>query len=78
VKSAYRIAMASDAAAPGGLPLACNIGALGTGYHATAVPLPGAGAREFGTNTDGTIYFTVSPAAIAVTDRTVPSGAALK
>ncbi len=28
-------------------------GALGTGYHATAIPLPGAGAREFGTNTTG-------------------------
>ena len=78
IKSAYTVAMASDAAAPGGLPAACNLGALGTGYHATAVPLPGAGSREFGTNMDGTIYFTVLPAAIAITDRTVPSGTPLK
>jgi type IV pilus assembly protein PilA len=78
VKSAYRVMMASDAAAPGGLPAACNLGALGTGYHATAVPLPVAGGRQFGTNTDGTIYFTVLPAAITITDRTVPNGTALK
>ncbi len=77
IKSAYTVTMASDAAAPGGLPPACNLGALGTGYHATAVPLPGLGAREFGTNTDGTIFFTVIPAGIAITDRTVPSGAPL-
>jgi prepilin-type N-terminal cleavage/methylation domain-containing protein len=77
LKSSYRVAMASDAPAPGAIP-ACNAGALGTGYHATAVPLPGAGAREFGTNTSGSIYFTVIPAAIAITDRTVPAGQPLQ
>jgi len=78
VKSAYTVTMASDAPAPGSHPPACNLGALGTGYHATAVPLPGAGAREFGTNMDGTIYFAVIPAAIAISDRVVASGTALK
>ncbi|MFO7692052.1 MAG: prepilin-type N-terminal cleavage/methylation domain-containing protein [Vicinamibacterales bacterium] len=74
VKSAYTVTMASDAPAPAGLPPTCNAGVIGTGYHATAIPLPGAGAREFGTNTSGSIYFTVIPAAIAITDRTVPGG----
>jgi hypothetical protein len=40
--------------------------------------LPGAGAREFGTNTSGAIYFAVIPAAIAITDRTVPGGQPLQ
>ena len=74
IKSAYTVTLASDAAAPGGIPPSCNTGVLGDGYHATAIPLPGGGTREFGTNTNSTIYFTVIPAAIAVTDRTVPSG----
>jgi prepilin-type N-terminal cleavage/methylation domain-containing protein len=78
VKSGYRVAMASDAQAPGGLPPACNLGTLGTGFHATAIPIPGLGGRQFGTNTDGSIYFTVLPAAITITDRTVPNGSALK
>ena len=78
IKSAYTVTMASDAAAPGGLPPSCNLGALGSGYHATAIPIPGGGTREFGANTDGTIYFTVVPAAIAITDRTVPSGTPLQ
>ena len=51
VKSAYTVTMGSDALAPGGIPPTCNAGVIGTGYHATAIPLPGAGAREFGTNT---------------------------
>jgi type IV pilus assembly protein PilA len=78
VKSSYTVRMASDAPAPGSLPPACNAAALGTGYHATAVPFPGAGAREFGTNTTGVIFFTDVPAAIAITDRAVASGTALK
>ena len=45
--------MGSDAPAPGGIPPTCNAGVIGTGYHATAIPLPGAGSREFGTNTSG-------------------------
>ncbi len=61
-----------------GLPPTCNGGVLGTGYHATAIPLPGAGAREFGTNTSGSIYFAVLPAAIAITDRAVPGGRPLQ
>jgi len=77
IKSAYTVTMASDAAAPGGIPAACNLGVLGSGYHATAIPLPGGGTREFGTNTDGTIYFTVVPAAIVITDRAVGSGTPL-
>jgi prepilin-type N-terminal cleavage/methylation domain-containing protein len=76
VKSAYTITMASDAAAPASM-VACNAGALGTGYHATAIPLTGAGARVFGTNTSGAIYFVLLPAAIAITDRAVGTGAPL-
>jgi prepilin-type N-terminal cleavage/methylation domain-containing protein len=73
VKSAYTVTMASDAAAPA-FVVACNAGALGSGYHATAIPLTGGGAREFGTNTAGTIYFAKLPAAIAITDRAVGFG----
>jgi prepilin-type N-terminal cleavage/methylation domain-containing protein len=78
VKSAYTVTMGSDAPAPVGLPPTCNGGVIGTGYHATAIPLPGAGAREFGTNTSGSIYFTVIPAAIAITDLAVPTGQPLQ
>jgi prepilin-type N-terminal cleavage/methylation domain-containing protein len=78
IKSMYTVTMASEAGAPGGVPPSCNTGALGTGYHATAIPLAGGGSREFGTNTAGTIYFSVLPVAVAVTDRTVPSGTPLK
>ncbi len=78
IKSAYTVTMSSDAPAPGGIPPTCNGGVIGTGYHATAVPLAGAGTREFGTNTSGSIYFTVIPAAIAITDRLVPSGQPLQ
>jgi type IV pilus assembly protein PilA len=78
VKSAYTITMGSDAPAPASVPAACNAGALGTGYHATAIPLTGGGTREFGANTTGTIYFTVLPAAVAVTDTSVSSGAPLR
>ncbi len=78
VKSGYTVTMASDAVAPGGLPPACNAQALGAGYHATAIPATGAGSREFGTNTTGTIYFTVVPAAIAITDMAIGAGTPLK
>jgi prepilin-type N-terminal cleavage/methylation domain-containing protein len=78
VKSAYTVTMASDAAAPASAPAACNAGALGTGYHATAIPLAWGGSREFGTNTNSTIYFAVQPAAIAITDVAVASGTPLK
>jgi len=78
VKSGYTVTMASDAAAPASAPAACNAGALGTGFHATAIPLAGSGSREFGTNTAGAIYYTVLPAAIAVTDNTVASGTPLQ
>jgi prepilin-type N-terminal cleavage/methylation domain-containing protein len=78
VKSGYIVTMASDVDAPGGAPAACNGQALGTGYHATAVPSTGNGSREFGTNTTGTIYFTVIPAAIAITDMAIGTGTPLK
>ena len=78
VKSAYIVSMATDAVAPASLPPSCNGGALGTGYHATAIPITGGGSREFGTNTTGSIYFTVVPTAIAITDQTVPTGSALR
>jgi len=77
VKSAYTVTMASDAAAPASV-VPCNVGPLGTGYHATAIPLTGGGSREFGTNATAAIYFTVSPTAIAITDRLVPSGSPLQ
>jgi type IV pilus assembly protein PilA len=77
VKSAYIVNMASDGAAPASVPTACNGAALGTGYHVTAVPVAGHGEREFGTNVTGTIYFTVLPATIAITDQAVSSGSAL-
>jgi prepilin-type N-terminal cleavage/methylation domain-containing protein len=73
IKTAYTVTMSSDAAAPASI-VPCNGAALGTGYHATAIPITGGGTREFGTNMTGTIYFTVLPAAIAVTDRAVGSG----
>lgn len=78
VKRSYTVSMASDAPAPGGVRPSCNGGVLGTGYHATAVPLPGEGAREFGTNTGGAIYFAVIPAMIAITDLAVPNGTPLR
>jgi prepilin-type N-terminal cleavage/methylation domain-containing protein len=78
VKSAYTVSMGSDSPAPGVVPPSCNGGVLGTGYHATAIPLAGAGERQFGTNTTGMIFFTVSPAAIAITDQAVGSGAPLR
>ena len=77
VKSAYVVTMTSDEPAPASVPPACNSAALGTGYHATAIPLAGLGSRQFGTNVTGTIYFTVLPAAIAITDQAVSSGSAL-
>jgi prepilin-type N-terminal cleavage/methylation domain-containing protein len=78
VKSAYTVTMASDAVAPGSVPPSCNGAPLGSGYHATAVPLAGRGSREFGTNTSGAIFFTELPAAIAISDLAVASGAALR
>jgi hypothetical protein len=78
VKANYMVAMGSDALAPIGIPPTCNGGVAGTGYHATAVPLAGAGEREFGTNTIGSIYFTVLPAAIAITDYVVGTGDPLR
>jgi type IV pilus assembly protein PilA len=78
VKSAYTVTMASNAPAPGGIPVSCNAGALGTGYHATATPVPGGGTREFGTNTSGAIYFTNQPAAISISDHAVASGLPLR
>ena len=78
VKSAYTVTMASDAVAPGSIPPSCNGAPLGSGYHATAVPLAGGGSREFGTNTSGGIYFTDLPAAIAISDYAVATGAALR
>jgi prepilin-type N-terminal cleavage/methylation domain-containing protein len=78
IKSAYRVTMASDAPAPDGIPPTCNGGVTGTGYHATAIPLSGAGTREFGTNTSGMIFFTDFPTAIAITDQAVVSGQPLR
>jgi prepilin-type N-terminal cleavage/methylation domain-containing protein len=78
IKSAYTVTMGSDAPAPGGIAPTCNGGIIGTGYHATAIPLAGAGSREFGTNTSGSIYVATLPAAIAITDHTVPSGQPLQ
>lgn len=78
VKSGYIITMATDQGAPGGIPPACNGGARGVGYHATAVPQSGTGSREFGTNTTGSIYFTDLPANIAISDQAVANGSPLR
>jgi prepilin-type N-terminal cleavage/methylation domain-containing protein len=78
VKSSYIVTMSSDAVAPGSLPPSCNGVPLGSGYHATAVPLAGGGSREFGTNTSAAIFFTDLPAAIAISDQAVATGAALR
>jgi prepilin-type N-terminal cleavage/methylation domain-containing protein len=78
LKTGYAITMASDANAPGGIPPSCNGGMLGTGFHATAVPLPGLGSRQFGTNTSGMVIFTHLPAAVAISDQAVASGTPLK
>lgn len=77
IKSSYTVTLATDRPAPDSIT-ACNDGTLGMGYHATAIPLTGAGTREFGTNTNGTIYFTVLPATIAITDSAVESGSPLR
>jgi prepilin-type N-terminal cleavage/methylation domain-containing protein len=78
IKHNYTIAMATDAPAPAGLPAACNGQPLGAGYHATAIPSPGAGTREFGANTSGGIFFTDLPTAIAISDNAVGSGSPLR
>ena len=78
VKSSYIISMASDAAAPGGLVPACNGQPLGVGYHAVAVPITGAGSRQFGTNTTGVIFYTELPAVVTISDQAVASGTALR
>jgi prepilin-type N-terminal cleavage/methylation domain-containing protein len=78
VKSGFTVTMASDAGAPGGIPPSCNTGALGTGYHATAIPLPGTGSRAFGTNTTGAVYYTDLPAVIAINDQAVVNGSPLR
>jgi len=78
IKNAYTVTMASDAGAPARGQPSCNGGALGPGYHATAVPLAGGGTREFGTNTSGMIFYTDTPTAIAISDQAVATGAALK
>lgn len=78
LKSGFTVTMASDAPAPGGPPPACNGQALGRGFHATAVPLPNHGARQFGTNTTGVIYYTELPAVIVISDEAVGIGAPLR
>jgi hypothetical protein len=78
VKSSYVITMGSDAAAPGGVPPACNGQPLGVGYHAVAVPIASAGSRQFGTNTTGVIYYTELPAVVTISDQAVASGSALQ
>jgi len=78
VKSAYTVTMASDVPAPGGIPPSCNTAALGTGYHATAIPLANTASREFGTNTTGAVYYTDLPAVIAISDQVVANGSPLR
>jgi hypothetical protein len=39
-----------------GAPAACNGAAVAAGYAVTADPIPGSGARFFGTNASGAIY----------------------
>jgi hypothetical protein len=78
IKHSYMVMMASDAPAPATVPAACNEGAIGTGFHATAIPVSGGGAREFGTNATGTIFFTVLPAEVAISDLAVTSGEPLR
>ena len=78
VKSGYTVSMSSDRAAPGSIPPSCNTGALGTGFHAMAVPLTDAGSREFATNTTGSIYFTNLPTAIVISDEAIGTGLPLR
>jgi hypothetical protein len=58
-------------------PESCNGAAAGTvvsTYFVAADPEPGAGARYFGTNQGGTIYFD-DAATVAVTQNGAPAGA---
>ncbi len=73
IKSGFTIAMGASVAAAGA-PASCNGGVVNQGYNATATPMAGGGARAFGTNTTGTIFFATGMVAPAVTDNSTNIG----
>ncbi len=76
-KSGYSVTMNSSTGVAATAPAACNglgAGLVVQGYWATATPTPGGGARAFGTNTTGTIFFLTGMVAPAVLDTTTNVG----
>jgi len=78
VKSGYSITMTGTAAALA--PASCTglaIGAVTSGYHASAAPSGGGGNRAFATNTTSTIFYLVGATAPVATD-TTSTGSAIQ
>ena len=70
--------MASSGGVVAGAPASCNglaAGAVVQGYFATATPMPSAGVKAFGVNTNHTVYQATQAMALAMTDTTAPAGA---
>jgi type IV pilus assembly protein PilA len=78
-KSGYSVTMGSTTGVAALAPASCNglaAGAVVQGYSATATAMAGAGSRDFGTNTNATIFHTAATGApMAMTDRAAPNGA---
>lgn len=78
VKSGYTVTTGSTSGAAADAPASCNGVAAGQGtraFWATATPAENAGARAFGVNALGTIYFAVQMAPLVMTDTAAPAGA---
>ena len=78
IKSTYEIVLnGATNAAPATAPVACNGGAMGTGYFATAEPPAGSDMRHFGTNTTGTLFYNLT-ALVTVGDTVAGNGLPLQ
>lgn len=78
VKSGYTITIGSTSGAAAEAAASCNGLSAGLGvraFWATATPTPNAGARAYGVNSVGAIYFAVQTLPLAMTDTAVPAGA---
>ena len=77
VKSGYTVTMTSTGGVVPAAPASCNglaAGAVVSGYSATATPLPSAGVKAYGVNTNHTVYQAIQGTALAMTDTTAPAG----
>jgi type IV pilus assembly protein PilA len=78
-KSGYSVTMGSTTGVAALAPASCNglaAGAVVQGYSATATAMAGAGSRDFGTNTNATIFQAAATGApMAMTDTAAPAGA---